>query len=57
MVPRSPSAQIGEALLRLAAGADLVGTNLKAPLFLAQAAAPALRHNGGPLLEPLQGVD
>ncbi|MGH8297042.1 MAG: pteridine reductase [Steroidobacteraceae bacterium] len=26
---------------------DLIGTNLKAPLFLAQAAAPALRERGG----------
>lgn len=26
---------------------DLIGTNLKAPLFLAQAAAEALRHNHG----------
>lgn len=29
---------------------DLIGTNLKAPLFLAQAAAPALRHSGGSIL-------
>lgn len=29
---------------------DLVGTNLKAPLFLAQAAAPALRERGGLIL-------
>jgi pteridine reductase len=30
-----------------AAWDDLVGTNLKAPLFLAQAAAPHLAHSGG----------
>ncbi len=29
---------------------DLVGTNLKAPLFLAQAASPALRDSGGLIL-------
>jgi pteridine reductase len=29
---------------------DLIGTNLRAPLFLAQAAAPALRASGGLLL-------
>jgi pteridine reductase len=29
---------------------DLVGTNLRAPLFLAQAAAPALRQSGGLIL-------
>lgn len=29
---------------------DLIGTNLKAPLFLAQAAAPALHENGGLIL-------
>jgi pteridine reductase len=29
---------------------DLIGTNLKAPLFLAQAAAPALRASGGLIL-------
>jgi pteridine reductase len=29
---------------------DLIGTNLKAPLFLAQAAAPALRASGGLVL-------
>jgi len=30
-----------------AAWDDLIGTNLKAPLFLAQAAAPHLEHSGG----------
>jgi pteridine reductase len=29
---------------------DLIGTNLKAPLFLAQAAAPELRRNGGSIV-------
>ena len=29
---------------------DLVGSNLKAPLFLSQAAAPALRKNGGSII-------
>jgi pteridine reductase len=29
---------------------DLIGTNLKAPLFLSQAAAPALRASGGLIL-------
>src|SRR5689334_22790254 len=29
---------------------DLIGTNLKAPLFLSQAAAPALRISGGLIL-------
>ena len=29
---------------------DLIGTNLKAPLFLAQAVAPALHENGGLIL-------
>lgn len=29
---------------------DLIGTNLKAPLFLAQAAAPALRRTGGSIV-------
>jgi pteridine reductase len=29
---------------------DLIGTNLQAPLFLAQAAAPELRRRGGSLL-------
>ena len=29
---------------------DLIGTNLKAPLFLSQAAAPALRNSGGLIL-------
>jgi pteridine reductase len=33
-----------------AAWEDLVGTNLKAPLFLAQAAAPALRERSGLIL-------
>jgi len=30
--------------------ADLIGTNLKAPLFLARAAAPALRERGGAIV-------
>lgn len=29
---------------------DLFGTNVKAPLFLAQAAVPLLRHNGGSIV-------
>ncbi len=29
---------------------DLIGSNLKAPLFLSQAAAPALRKNGGVII-------
>jgi pteridine reductase len=33
-----------------AAWDDLMGTNLKAPLFLSQAAVPALRKSGGLIL-------
>jgi len=36
---------VGE--ITLAAFDDLIGTNLRAPLFLSQAAAPALRKSGG----------
>jgi pteridine reductase len=38
----TPLGEIGEAQWN-----DLIGTNLKAPLFLAQAAAPALRERAG----------
>ena len=41
----TPMGEIGER-----AWDDLIGTNLKAPLFLAQAAAPALHENGGLIL-------
>ncbi len=41
----TPMGEIGEQ-----AWDDLIGTNLKAPLFLAQAAAPALHENGGLIL-------
>ena len=41
----TPMGEIGER-----AWNDLIGTNLKAPLFLAQAAAPALHENGGLIL-------
>ncbi len=41
----TPLGEIGED-----AWNDLIGTNLKAPLFLAQAAAPALRERGGLIL-------
>ena len=40
--------KIGE--ITPAAWDDLMGTNLKAPLFLSQAAAPALRKSGGLIL-------
>jgi pteridine reductase len=36
--------------ITLAQWGDLIGTNLQAPLFLAQAAAPELRRRGGSLL-------
>jgi pteridine reductase len=36
--------------ISLAAWDDLIGTNLRAPLFLAQAAAPALRRSRGAVL-------
>jgi len=36
--------------ITLAQWNDLIGTNLQAPLFLAQAAAPELRRRGGSLL-------
>jgi pteridine reductase len=39
---------VGE--ITLAAFEDLIGTNLRAPLFLSQAAAPALRKSGGLIL-------
>jgi pteridine reductase len=39
---------VGE--ITLAAFEDLIGTNLRAPLFLSQAAAPALRNSGGLIL-------
>ena len=41
----TPMGQIDEA-----AWADLVGSNFKAPLFLSQAAAPALRASGGAIV-------
>ena len=41
----TPVGQLNEA-----AWHDLIGTNLKAPLFLSQAAAPALRRTGGAIV-------